>query len=97
MKRLILSMGLLPLLAAPAFAVQWDVLREDSPGEFAPVGNSLAATTLIGGVAVFDDGFAADGSDWGDDESAAISAQQQSWQETDPLHRAFSCSWHHGS
>lgn len=91
---LILALG---LLTTPASAVQWDVLREDSPDEFTPVTEQLSNTTLIKDIAVYDDGFPADGSGWGDDESNAISAQQAAWQAADKERRAFSCSWHQGA
>lgn len=75
--------------------MKWKVLREDTPGNFVPVSDDPppANSTLVDGVAIYEDGYADDGSDWGDDESNLISAQQQAWQAADSSNRSFACSW----
>ena len=73
--------------------MKWKVRVEGDPDVFNYVTTALVGTTLINGIAVFDDGFAADGSDWGDDESTAIANQQALWQSLDPDGNCFACVW----
>lgn len=61
--------------------MKWHILREDEPDTFLDTGD------------VWDDGFAADGSDWGDDESNVISAKQQDLQVADPDNKSYSFSY----
>lgn len=73
--------------------MRWQVLREDSPGNFTPIPDKVTNSTIVGGLAYWQDGYPDDFSGWGDEESAAISAQQQAWQDADASHRCFGCSW----
>lgn len=75
--------------------MKWKVLRQTDGDTFAAVTDdpALPGCTLVDGVNVYEDGFSDDASDWGDDESNAISNQQQTWQAADPDNRLFACSW----
>lgn len=71
--------------------MRWNVLIEEPANIFNAVPQPWPGVAVDG---IWDDGFAADGSDWGDDESNAISAFQQGLQAADePDHRCFACSW----
>ncbi len=73
--------------------MKWKVKVETSPDVFAYVTTAIAGTTVVNGVAVYNDGFADDGSGWGDDESNSVNAQQALWQSQDPENRCYSCEW----
>lgn len=73
--------------------MKWKVIVENMPDEYDPVAHLLADTVVVNGVTVWDDGFAADGSDWGDAESNAIAAQQAKWQAADPDGNSYACVW----
>lgn len=73
--------------------MKWKVKVETTPDVFVYVTTAIAGTTLVNGVSVYDDGFPADGSGWGDDESNAISNQQALWQSNDESNRCYSCEW----
>ncbi len=72
--------------------MKWIVTREDEPNVFTPVTGKIADTKLVKGEAIWDDGFAEEGSEWGDEESAAISAKQTQWQMEDEFNRAHACT-----
>lgn len=74
--------------------MKWKVKYENNPDVFDPVLKQLTNTVVIKGVAVYDDGFPADGSGWGDLESQAISNQQIMWQLSDPDNNSYSCEWY---
>lgn len=73
--------------------MKWKVKFENLPDVFDPVKKQLTGTTIVNGIAIFDDGFAADGSQWGDDESNAILKQQLLWESQDPENNCYACEW----
>lgn len=75
--------------------MRWRVLREDEPGVWSPITDIVSDAFLDdpGQVSFWNDGFADDWSDWGDDESNAISTKQAQWQSEDASNRSFACDW----
>lgn len=62
--------------------MKWKILVESSPN-----------TWTDAGLDIWSDGFADDGSEWGDEESNAITAKQLELQDLDPQHRSYAMTW----